>query len=199
MKKNSVFNLILLGDPTAGKATQAKRLVRRYPLREFDFGEWLRNLKSKSARKKFRMSERVEKGILAPTELAQMKFKEVIFKTPRSRGIFFNGNPKKFVEAKAMYKWFRDAGRPDPLVVYLSIPKREMLKRIEIRERTERRSDDRSSHVRNRMNYYARDIRAVVSFLKGKYRFKKISGLGTRDEVYKRLISHIERELARSN
>ena len=196
MKKNTVFNLILLGDPTAGKATQAVRLLRRYPLREFDLGKWLRDLKGFEKRR-FRVSATTEKGILAPTRLASAKFKEIIFTTPKGRGIFFNGNPKMLGEAKLVYAWFREAGRSDPLVMYLSIPKKEMLKRIKIRERVQKRSDDEIQSLRNRMKYYRKDIQAVSAFFKSHYRFKKISGLGTREEVYKRLVSHIERELKR--
>ncbi len=191
------WNLILLGDPAAGKATQAKRLVKRYSLREFDFGEWLRRPKGSHAKQALRAKRTVARGILAPTQLARAKFKEVIFTTPKTKGVFFNGNPKMLGEAKLMYAWFRQAGRSDPLVIYLSIPKKDMFKRVGIRERVEKRTDDRTRHLQNRMQYYARDIKAVVAFLKNRYRFKKISGLGTRDQIYQRLISHIEQELAR--
>lgn len=185
------FNLILLGDPTAGKATQAKRLVKKYALREFDLGAWLRTQKSGHAQRSIKFHETSAKGILAPTRVARAKFKEVIFTTPKARGVFLNGNPKMLGEAKLVHKWFREAGRTDPLVIYLSIPKKEVLKRIGIRERVEGRSDDRAAHLRNRMKYYAKDIPAVVAFLKRRCVFKKVSGLGTREEVFKRLVKTI--------
>lgn len=192
MKK--VFNLILLGDPTAGKATQAVRLLRRYPfLQEFDLGAWLRSLKTDRA-EELRVKEITGKGILAPTNFARAKFKEVIFTTPPSRGIFFDGNPKMLGEAKLVYKWLKEAKRSDPLVIYLSIPRKEMLQRLGIRKAQEGRADDRLQSLRNRLKYYAKDIPAVVQFFKKHYSFKKISGLGTRAEVYRRLVAHIEGE-----
>jgi adenylate kinase len=191
--KSSPINIILLGDPTAGKATQATSLTKKYGLREFDLGDWLRKLKTSEAKKKFKVSETTAKGILAPTDMAREKFKEIIFKTPKAKGIFFNGNPKMLGEAKLMRGWFREAGRRDPIVMYLSIPKREMLSRITIREREEGRSDDAAAHLKNRMKYYAKDIPETVAFLRKHYAFKKISGLGTRAEVFKRLVETIEK------
>jgi len=200
MKRAPAFNLILLGDPSAGKATQAKRLLEKYPLlQEFDFGGWLRSLKSARARNAFKFGETSGRGMLTPTHFARVKFKEVIFNTPKARGVFFNGNPKMLGEAKLVYKWFCEAGRTDPLAIYLSIPRKEMLERVGIRARIEKRSDDEMEHLKNRMKYYAKNIPAVVAFLKSRYRFKKVSGLGTRDEVYARLVSHIEKELARNS
>lgn len=195
---NKIFNLILLGDPSAGKATQAKRILKKYPrLQEFDFGGWLRSLKGARARNAFKVGETSGKGMLTPTNLARAKFKEVIFHTPKTRGVFFNGNPKMLGEAKLVYTWFREAGRTDPLAMYLSIPKKEMLKRVRLRARIEKRSDDEMKHLKNRMKYYAKNIPAVVSFLKSHYRFKTISGMGTRGEVYARLVAYIEKELTR--
>ncbi|MCR4328290.1 MAG: nucleoside monophosphate kinase [Patescibacteria group bacterium] len=193
-KQEKIFNLIFLGDPAAGKATQAVMLLKRYPaLQEFDFGDWLRSLSPREAKKvKF---EHTMKGNLTPTQFARAKFKDVIFSTPFSRGVFLNGNPKMLGEAKLVYKWFREAKRTDPLVIYLSIPKKEILKRIGIRATTEGRSDDRMEHLRNRMKYYAKDIPAVVDFFKKRYVFKEISGMGTKKEVYARLIACIEKTL----
>lgn len=186
------LNLILLGDPGAGKATQGRRLVKRYPFREFDFGEWLRNLKSPAARKKYHVEE-ILRGILAPTDLAKAKFREVILRTPRSRGIFLNGNPKMEGEAKVVVKAFRDAGRSEPLVIYLTIPKKEMLKRLEIRAR----QDDSREYLENRLRYYEKHLRPMVEYFKTQYTVATISGVGTEAEVFRRIIKVIQKHGAR--
>src|SRR5262245_58782408 len=114
MARNSAASLplsiILLGDPGAGKATQGARLVKKYPLREFDFGQWLRELKSPAERRRYKLETSINKGGLAPTGLSKQKFKEVIVTTPRRKGVFFNGNPKMLGEAKVMVQTFAAAG-----------------------------------------------------------------------------------------
>lgn len=189
--RSRVFNLILLGDPAVGKATQAKKLLKKYKfLREFDFGKWLRNLTSEEKRK-YRYSETAGKGFLTPTKLARAKFKEVIFSTPKNRGMFFNGNPKMLGEAKLIKSWMQKSERLNILFIYLSIPKKEMLKRIEIRAKEEGRSDDEVKYIENRMKYYSKNIRDVARYLSKNFKSKKISGLGTREEVYRRLTAWI--------
>src|SRR3989344_4960030 len=42
MKKRLGFDLILLGDPTSGKNTQAELLSKKYQVRVFDSGTFLR-------------------------------------------------------------------------------------------------------------------------------------------------------------
>ena len=190
-KRKEPFNLILLGDPGAGKATQGRRLSKKYNLRDFDFGQWLRNLDARG-QKKYKVKETAGKGMLTPTNLARAKFREVIFDTPKSKGILFDGNPKMAGEARLMYKWFREAGRSRPLVIYLSIPKKEMLKRTDIRVKIEKRSDDYANHLANRMKYYRKNIAATVAYLRRVCTFKKISGFGTRDQVFRRLVHTIE-------
>lgn len=196
--KQQPFNLILLGDPGAGKATQGVRLVKRYPfLREFDFGQWLRDLKTPAERRKYHVETRTSRGILAPADLARQMFRKVILETPPEKGVFFNGNPKMVSEAKTMVSAFRKAKRSDPLFIYLGISQKEMLGRIQSRK-GQSRSDDQAEHLKNRMKYYKDHIQPTVDLLKSKYEFKRVSGLGTEQEVFRRLVAEIEKFRARS-
>jgi adenylate kinase len=197
-KKSDPFNLILLGDPGAGKATQGVRLVKKYPfLREFDFGQWLRGLKTPAARRKYHVETRTNRGILAPADLARKMFRKVILETPSHKGVFFNGNPKMVSEAKTMIKAFKDTGRNDPLFIYLYIPQTEMLKRIQGRK-GQFRSDDEAQHLRNRMEYYKEHIRPTISVLKERYGLRQVDGVGTQQEVFRRLVAEIEKFRAES-
>ena len=161
--------------------------MKKYIFREFDFGAWLRALKSPAARKKYHVEETL-RGILVPARVASKKFQEIILTTPQSKGIFFNGNPKKLSEAKTVAKAFADAKRSDPLVIYLTIPKQEIKARLLLR----RRSDDAEEYFKNRIKYYNDDIRPMVNYFKTRYKVVTISGLGTENEVFQRMTKAIE-------
>ena len=62
------LNIILLGDPAAGKATQAKLLVKKYKLYDFDMGAELmrRRKKDRALDKMLRVYN--DEGKLTPTE-----------------------------------------------------------------------------------------------------------------------------------
>ncbi len=187
------FNLILLGDPGAGKATQGAYLLRRYPfLRQFDFGQWLRDL-SLAERKRYRFDTTAAKGILTPTQLAKKKFSEIILTTPPGQGVFFNGNPRMVGEARVIASAFRKAKRDNVIVLYIFVPQQEMLTRLKKRQAHEARSDDKEEYLRNRMKYYRRHVQPTVEFLQSKYPFRRINGLGSREQVFARVAAALER------
>lgn len=182
------FNLILLGDPGSGKATQGARLVRRYPLREFDLGEWLRG-NAENPDLKHVLQRTTFRGHLAPGDLAKAMFQKVIFTTPKSKGVFFNGNPRALGEAKLVLRWFRESGRSRPLVLYIRVTEEEMLKRLTKRGRM----DDTAEGLKNRMSYYRRNVKPTFEFFKTRCYSKEISGVGTRDQIFRRLVTEIEK------
>ena len=61
------LNIILLGDPAAGKATHGKFLTAKYRIYNLDMGQELRALeRNRSLRKKYRLDTTLDKGKLTP-------------------------------------------------------------------------------------------------------------------------------------
>jgi len=180
------FNLILLGDPAAGKATQVALVVQRYKMFDFDMGHELRR---PSVRRTFNYDRSTAKGKLTPTKIVRDILSDKIVKTSLSRGILFDGFPKMAGEARLLAKLLRKTGRQAPLVIYLHIPLSESYRRRMKRGR----KDDTEEAFKNRMAYYRHDVARTIAFFKTIYEFKKISGLGTREEVSKRIEKEIKR------
>ncbi|RJP44607.1 nucleoside monophosphate kinase [Candidatus Parcubacteria bacterium] len=194
--KKKLFNLILLGDPASGKATQGRRLVRRYGLYELDMG---REVRRASVMKRYDYGRTVARGKLAPTRLVRSILRRAIAIAPQNKGILFNGAPKMVGEAKLVSKWLSEHGRLDPIVVYVGIPIRETMRRIRWRReyvggKLRKRDDDDVLALQNRAKYYQTEIKKTVAFFRERYKFKKVSGLGTRSEVYKRIISYLDKQ-----
>ncbi len=198
MQKNvRPINIILLGDPAAGKATQANLLLKRFPLYDLDMGKELRVLKSKDARVKKLLEGTYDKGNLTQTDLVRSIHKQQIFKTPKKLGILFDGTPKMVGEARLVQKWLKQTGRDRALLIYLSIPMAETLKRMEKRVeyfkgKFSKRADDNQQALKNRVKYYRKNISAVLRYFKKIYPSKNISGLGNVGDVNKRLLKFIK-------
>jgi adenylate kinase len=178
--KKALLNLILLGDPASGKATQAARLVARYRLYDFDMG---REVKRPAVRSRYDYKGTTARGGLTPTHVVRGILRRVIPSVPPGRGILFDGHPKMIGEAKLVANLLRENGRTGPLVIYLSIPISEALRRAKRR----RRDDDAPEALKRRERYYRDQIRRVVAFFRKRYAFRKISGAGTPDAVWKRI------------
>jgi len=50
-----------------------------------------------------------------------------------------------------------------------------------------KRHDDSRKALENRQRYYRKQVAQVVKFFKGRYHFKRISGMGTEAEVWARI------------
>jgi adenylate kinase len=192
--KREPFNLILLGDPASGKGTQAARLAKKYHLYNFDMGDEVRK---PAVRTKFNYARTTGVGKLTPTAIVRGILERKIKEVPRGQGIVFNGHPKMIGEARLAAKWLKQYKRPDPLVIYLSVPASETLRRarkrvIYIDGKMMRRDDDTERALMNRRAYYRDQVSQVVIFFKKKYRFKNISGVGSEADVAKRIMKAIE-------
>ena len=184
--KQKPFNLILLGDPAAGKATQVALIVKRYGMFDFDMGHELRR---PSVRGTFDYDRSTAKGKLTPTRIVRAIIRDKIARTSPSKGILFDGFPKMAGEARLLARRLKETGRRDPFVIYLYIPATESYRRRMKRGR----KDDTEEAFKNRMAYYRKDVARTIAFFRTIYGFKKISGLGTRGQVAKRIEREIEK------
>lgn len=195
------LNIILLGDPAAGKATHGKFLADKYKLYDLDMGRELRQLEhNPKLRKKYRLDKTLDSGKLTPTELVRNLLHDKIHNTKGKQGILFNGTPKMIGEAKLVSKWLKQEKRGDVLFVYLSIPLKETMRRMTARKtyfrgKFSKRPDDNDKALKNRITYYQKNIKHVVAYFKKLYPFIKISTLGSIPEAKKRLIQKIENKI----
>ena len=191
MQKKKPFNFILLGDPAAGKATQAAWIVRKYRMFDFDMG---RELRRPSVRKTYNYDHSTAKGKLTPTKVVRAIIRAKIAKIGRSKGILFDGFPKMVGEARLVAAQLKDRECKEPFVIYLHIPVAEILQRMKKRGR----KDDTKEALMNRIAYYRSDVAKTIAFFKTIYRFKKISGFGTPDEIAARIEKEIKKFIEQS-
>ena len=191
------FNVILLGDPASGKGTQSARLARKYGMYDLDMGA---EVKKPENLARYDYAHTTAVGKLTPTVVVRNIFMEKIGGTSPDRGIVFSGTPKMINEAKLVERLLRKAKRSDPLVMYLAIPAKEILRRMRTRyvyidgERV-RRDDDNERALANRRRYYREQISNVVDFFQGRYKFRRISGMGSEREVAARIEAAIAKYL----
>lgn len=199
-KKNTgrPLNIILLGDPAAGKATQSALLVKKYRLYDFDMGRELRTLSRVSPALNRKLKITYDKGKLTQTKIVRKILHDRINNVLSAKGILFDGHPKMLGEAKLAVKWLKLRHRTDPVVIYLSIPLEETVRRMADRReyfkgKFSRRTDDTNEALKNRVRYYRRNISQVLKFFESRYPYTKVSGMGTVSQVHKRIAEAIER------
>jgi adenylate kinase len=195
--KDQPLNIILLGDPAAGKATQAAFLVEKFGMYDFDMGKELNILRAKDSAVDGVLKNKTDKGNLTPTKIVRGILKDKIENTPKNKGILFDGHPKMLGEAQLVARLLKQQGREKPTVLYISIPVDETVKRMHNRQgyfagKFGKRADDSDSALKNRARYYRKNVAQVITFFKSLYTFKKISGLGTKSQVKARILEALK-------
>ncbi|MEZ4180237.1 MAG: nucleoside monophosphate kinase [Candidatus Doudnabacteria bacterium] len=191
------LNLILLGDPGAGKATQAEYFCKKYNLYDFDMGKELTLLREKNQQASRELQNNYDLGQLAPTKMARQIIRETFEKLPTTQGILFDGHPKMLGEAKIVASLLKKTSRTKPLVLYIGISMDQMVKRVLGREgyqgtKYKTRHMDTKAGLKNRMRTKRTNIKQVIEYFDSIYTFARIDGMGTRTEVRKRIQKAID-------
>ena len=198
-KTTQPINIILLGDPAAGKATHGAFLAKKFNLYDLDMGRELRNLEQNIfLRKKYKLDKTLDNGKLTPTELVRKLLYDKIYNTSQKQGILFNGTPKMLGEAKLVSKWLKNEKRGNIIFIYLSVPLSETIKRMTGRKtyfkgKFSKRPDDNNKALKNRIAYYKKNISEVVKYFKKLYPFINISTLGNIPIARKRLLTRLNK------
>ncbi len=184
------INIFLLGGPGAGKATQARLLVKKYGLLDLDMGvlQLRARQNDKSLNKLY--AKTVDVGKMAPTQAYRKLLSKTLQKVPSTASLLFDGHPKMPGEVRFVRSLLRSLGRTRSVCVYLEIPWKETLKRNSKRAgyvKGHKRPDDSPEAIQRR--YY--NARAWIE--KSKPWYEKfyptltVSGLGTVRQVEKRI------------
>lgn len=215
-KKNKLNNFIILGPSGSGKGTQAEMLARKFGLLMLDGGEYLRKILSSKNEESKRLAKKMDKGNLAPTDIIRSWMKEQIFFN-KNKGIIFSGQPRMIGEARLTLKWFQESGRSMPLVIFLKVSNREVLKRLAkryicakckkgytlespvkkfcgvCRGEIIKRADDAPKMIRNRLAYFKTHVAQTLEFFKKKGILIAVNGEQKVEEVNRDIIRKIEK------
>jgi adenylate kinase len=186
------LSIVLIGDPAAGKATQSAFLVKKYKLYDFDMGKELNIRRAKNKNLDNILKGNTDKGNLTPTQIVRAIHQEMMKKIPAKQGILYDGHPKMLGEAKLAAKLLKQYKRAEPIVLYLSIPLEETVKRMHDRQgyfkgKFGKRADDSDAALKNRARYYRVNIAAVVKYFSTHFKYKKVNALGSVAQVRSRV------------
>ncbi len=192
--KDQLFNVVLLGMPGAGKGSQANRLAKEFGLHYISTGKMLRNeINSKTDLGK-QASGYMQKGDIAPDEIAIKLIEREINNNPNAKGFIFKGYPRSIVQAYILDGLLRKRDSTITLVIDLKISMLEAFKRLVERGKTEssRNYDANPETIIKRIEGYENISSHVPEYYNKKLNVVSIDGSGSKEDVYQRLKEAIE-------
>ncbi len=190
---NTMINIVLFGKPGAGKGTQAEFLKEQYNLVHISTGDVFRyNLKNDTELGK-QAKAFMDRGDLVPDELTIKMLQDEVEKNPQATGFLFDGFPRTIAQADALDRFLESKGWNVTATVALEANDEILIQRLLERGKTSGRADDQDeSKIRNRYDEYNEKTAPLIDYYTKKNLFYSVDGIGTIDEVTRRLSTIID-------
>lgn len=166
------MRLAIIGIQGSGKGTQAKLIAKEFKLKRISVGKIVRKeIKSKSRKGKI-LAKYANKGKLAPNRIIN----KLVLKNSPKDNFLIDGFPRDEKQLKATKKLNLDK------VILVTLPKKEVYKRIEKRRKLEKRVDDQEKSLETRLKIFYKHSPKIIKHFKNK--IIKINGNQTRKKVF---------------
>ncbi len=188
------LNVVLFGPPGSGKGTQGKLLAEKYDLVYISTGSLLRKEIEKGSKIGLSAKEYMERGEIVPDEFAIKLIEKQIQTHPEARGFFFKGYPRTIVQAYILDGLLRKLGSSVSCVFNLDVPTLESIKRLTARSKTNRARyyDMDTEVIIRRLENFQKRTAPVLDYYQKQKNIYNIDGIGTQENVYKRLVEKLE-------
>ncbi len=163
MTLNTIF---FIGPQGSGKGTPAKLLADKLNFFHWDNGAICRAAAAQDTDLGRKVKNMVDNGIYLDDETLLAVAKEKLSSLPKEQGIIFDGIPRRLSQAEFLLKFLTEQGRPQPVTIFLDIPKDETLKRLVKRAETEGRADDTPEKIERRLQQYYDETLPVIAYMK---------------------------------
>ena len=203
------MRMILVGPPGAGKGTQAQRLVDSFRIPHISSGDMLRAAVKEGTELGKQADVIMKSGALVPDDIVIGMILERIGKPDAAGGFMLDGFPRTTPQAEALDRALGKAGVGLDAVVLIEVPDSLIIERgvgrrtdpdtgriyhlkfdpppAEIAGRLVHRKDDTEEAIVKRLEKYHSETAPIVPFYQGKGVLRRVDGVGTPDEVTKRI------------
>lgn len=124
------MNIILMGAQGSGKGTQGEKLSQALDVRHVASGDLFRQALEQRAESGLRAKAYLDRGELVPDEITVAMLLERISQPDCLTGFLLDGFPRTIAQAQALEDSLYGVGRHIDVVVYLDVPREELIKRL---------------------------------------------------------------------
>jgi adenylate kinase len=146
--------LLLIGPPGSGKGTQGERLAARLGVEHIAAGDLLRAEVAVGSPLGLQVKDLIARGELVPDAVILSLLLPKVLQAAAAGGYLLDGFPRSVEQAKEARNLADQVDAGPDAVVYLDVPREELVRRILARARTEGRADDNEQTVQHRLRVF---------------------------------------------
>lgn len=209
------MRVIFLGPPGVGKGTQAEFIAQKYHIPKLSTGDLLRESVDRQTSLGKKAKGFMERGELVPDDVVIGLVEEKLASPECKNGFLLDGFPRTVAQADKLFEFLQKNGGSLDRVVYFSLPKNEIVKRISgrrscpeckavyhlesIPSKVEgvcdvcgmaliQRNDDKPETIESRLAVYQEQTEPLIEYYKHRGILSELDGSGLVADVQERLL-----------
>ncbi|MGE5314356.1 MAG: adenylate kinase [Acidobacteriota bacterium] len=189
-----LMNIVLFGYPGSGRGTQGRALAEKYELEYISTGEMLDHEFDQDTELGRRIKGLYENGELVPDEIVVQMIEKKLARTKNVKGFIFKGFPRTLVQSYILDGLLTKHRSSITMAIELQLPTLELIQRLDERSKTEfcMPYDTSTSKIVKRLQEHEEKTVPVIEKYNQMHGVVKVDGMGTVEEVFRRLACQIE-------
>ncbi|MEQ1833249.1 MAG: adenylate kinase [Candidatus Eisenbacteria bacterium] len=213
------MQMVLLGPPGVGKGTQGRRLASDRGWALISTGEILRDAIARGTALGVEAKKLIDQGLLVPDPVMIGLVRERTLEDDARQGFVLDGFPRTIPQADALDAFLLERRRPVDVVVALTAPDEELVRRLSARwecpvcrrvynaisapsrdgrhcddhpeTALHQRADDTVETVQRRLEVYRAQTAPLVAHYRVQGKLQEVTGTGAVDRVYGALVAAV--------
>lgn len=183
------MKIVLLGPPGSGKGTQGERLAARLGVEHIGVGDLLRAEVAAGSEVGREAASYMTRGELVPDEVILRLVVARVFAAAEAGGYLLDGFPRSVEQAEQVRGQAAERGAVPDVVLYLEVPRAELMRRILARAAHEGRADDNEQTVTTRLQVFDEETRPLVDYYRDRGLLRAVDADRPVDEVTAALLA----------
>jgi adenylate kinase len=190
---DGLLRLVLLGAPGSGKGTQASQLAEATGARHISTGDLLRAEVAADTELGRRVASYLDAGELVPDDVLLGLTLPLIEAAAADSGYLLDGFPRSVEQAGELAERISEPAAVRR-VVFLSVPRPELVSRLLHRAAEQGRSDDTAEVIERRLQVFEDETSSLIDYYRRARLLATVDGDADPAEVYRRLLSALQND-----
>ncbi len=186
------MRLILMGPPGAGKGTQAKVISETLGVPAISTGDIFRANVSQETPLGLEAKRYMEAGDYVPDAVTNAMVRDRVNQDDTRGGFLLDGYPRTVSQVEELDAMLAEQDSAIDAVVVLTVDQDEIVGRLLKRAQSDGRTDDTEDVIRHRQDVYVEQTAPLISVYADRSILAEVDGMGSVDEVTRRVLTALE-------